>query len=72
MMGDAKHRERLGMVMAQLDAAGESPFLDLCELVLMLSERTDGMIKFNHPRVVVHIKLARRARGCATGVAKAG
>ena len=53
---DPAQRERLALILAQLDAAGGSTFLDLCELVLMLSERIDGSIKWEHPRVVVHIK----------------
>lgn len=62
MMGDTPHRERLLPVLEQLDAAKESTFLDLCELLLMLSERVDGSIKWNHPRVLVHIKQKRKAR----------
>lgn len=54
-----EHRARLAPILQQLDDAGQSTFLDLCELVLMLSERTDGMLKFDHERVKVHIKLKR-------------
>ena len=51
-----RRRLRLSPVLEQLDAARESTFLDLCELLLMLSERVEGSIKWNHPRVLVHIK----------------
>lgn len=60
-------RERLRPILDQLDAAGESTFLDLCELVLMLSERIEGSIKWSHPRVVVHIKQKPRARKVVAG-----
>lgn len=53
---DMSQRERLTPILAQLDAAGQSPFLDLCELLLMLSERIGGSIKWNHPRVLVHVR----------------
>lgn len=56
-------RERLAPILAHLDAAKESTFLDLCELLLMLSERIDGSIKWDHPRVLVHIKQRRRPKG---------
>ena len=36
--------------------------MDLCELVLMLAERTEMMIKWNHPRVLVHIKMKKKVR----------
>lgn len=54
-------RERLTPVLAEIDAFQGSTFLDLCELVLMVAERTDGSIKFTHPRVTVHIKQLRRS-----------
>ena len=65
MMGTAAHRERLRPILQQLDASGESVFLDLCELVLMLSERVEGSIKWSHPRVVVHIKQRPREKKAA-------
>jgi hypothetical protein len=56
-------RERLKPIMAQLEASGHSVFLDLCELVLMLAEREQyGMVKWNHPRAMVHIKMQRAKR----------
>ena len=56
-------RERLKPIMAQLEAGGHSVFLDLCELVLMFAEQERyGMIKWNHPRVMVHIKMQRAKR----------
>ena len=51
-----RRRRRLDPLLEQMDAAKESTFLDLCELLLMLSERVEGSIKWNHPRVLVHIK----------------
>lgn len=56
LAGSPEHRERLRPILAELDASGHSTFLDLCELVLMLSEQVDGSIKWTHPRVLVHIK----------------
>lgn len=53
--GDQR-RARLETVLAQLDAAGTSAFLDLCELLVLLSQRTDGSITWKHPRVLVRIK----------------
>jgi hypothetical protein len=58
-----EHRERLRPILAQLEASGHSAFLDLCELLLMFAETMPyGMIKWNHPRVLVHIKHERRPR----------
>ena len=57
-----RRRERLAPILAELEAAGESSFLDLCEMLLMLSERVTGMIKWSHPRVLVHIKHPRNAK----------
>lgn len=52
-----KRKSRLRPVLAQLDAAGEGTFLDLCELLLLYAETMpQGMIKWTHPRVTVHIK----------------
>jgi hypothetical protein len=56
-------RERLAPVLAQLDAMGRSVFLDLCELLLMLADRIDGSIKWEHPRVTVYIKRRKTAKG---------
>ena len=59
----AKRKERLAPILAQLDAAGESTFLDLCELLVMFSEKMPyGMVKWNHPRVLVHIKMRREPK----------
>jgi len=60
--GSSEHRERLAPILAQLDAEGYSTFLDVCELVLMLAERTDGMLQWDHPRVTVHIKMKKKVR----------
>lgn len=46
----------------QFIAEHELTFLDLCELVLAMSTKVRGMIKWNHPRCVVHIKHAPRKR----------
>lgn len=58
---DTAQRERLRPILAQLDASRESTFLDLCELLLLLSERVEGSIKWSHSRVLVHIKRPRAA-----------
>jgi hypothetical protein len=64
-----EHRERLRPILAQLDAAGKSTFLDLCELVLMVAEGIDGSIKWDHPRVTVHIRKKPRPKASkAVGV----
>jgi hypothetical protein len=47
---------RLRPVLQQLKEMKQSVFLDLCELVLMLAEEIDGSIKWDHPRVVVHVR----------------
>lgn len=53
----AERRERLRPVLASLEAIpGNAVFLDLCELVLMLAEKIDGSVKWDHPRVVVHVR----------------
>lgn len=69
--GSPEHRARLLPVMAELDAAGESVFLDLCELVTMLSERVGGSLEFESDRVHVQIRqkcvAERRARKRRTG-----
>ena len=57
-----ERRARLQPILDALDASGYSTFLDLCELLLLLSERVGGMIKFTHPRILVHIKHPRPAR----------
>lgn len=62
---DLAQRERLAPILAELDAMPGATFLDLCELVLMLSERVDGSIKWEHPRVTVHIKQKVRLQGDA-------
>lgn len=64
---------RLAPILAQLEAMGDghggSTFLDLCQLVLMYSEQVAGTIKWNHPRVLVHIKQRKAARAPAVGAA---
>jgi hypothetical protein len=55
-----KHRARLQPILETLDASGQSVFLDLCELTMMLAERVDGTIKFEHARVTVHIKKKKK------------
>lgn len=59
-------RRRLAPVLATLEAMDQSVFLDLCELVVMVSEKVTGMIKFTTPRVVVHIKLPKKAKAAGT------
>ena len=50
-------RERLRSVLDGLKAIPKNaPFLDLCELVLLLAEEMGGSVKWDHPRVVVHIR----------------
>lgn len=49
-------RARLSSVLADLDAAGQGTFMDLCDLVRMFAERTTMMIKWNHPLALVHVK----------------
>lgn len=62
-----ERRARLRRVLAELDAAGYSAFLDLCEMLVMEANRTvHGMMKWNHPRVLVHIKHPPRAKKVAT------
>lgn len=64
---EEERRTRLSSVMAQLDAAKQGTFLDLCELVTMFAERTECMLKWSHPRgVVVHIK-HKKSPGKAKG-----
>lgn len=58
----AEHRARLAPVLAQLEAAGESVFLDLCVLTEMLAERVGGSLRWNSTRVTVHIKQKRKAK----------
>jgi hypothetical protein len=52
----AERQARLRPVLGQLKQSEHSAFLDLCELVLMLAEEIDGSIKWDHPRVVVHVR----------------
>jgi hypothetical protein len=58
----AEHRERLRPILAQLDAARKSTFLDLCELLLMVAEGMDGSLKWDHPRITVHIRKKPRVK----------
>ncbi len=51
-----QRRERLAHVLEKLDADSQGTFLDLCELLLMFADRSQMMIKWNHPRVLVHLK----------------
>lgn len=58
----AERKQRLERVLTDLDRAGRGTFLDLCELVELYARRVQGMIKWNHPRVLVHIKHVPRAK----------
>lgn len=50
-------RARLSLVLEGLKAIPRNaPFLDLCELLLLHAEAVEGSIKWDHPRVVVHIR----------------
>lgn len=55
-------RARLGRVLAELDREGRGTFLDLCELVVLYAERVNGMMKWQGPRVVVHIQHPQRVK----------
>lgn len=57
---------RLRPLLEELDRQGQAVFLDLCELLLMLSERIDGSIEWDHPRVLVKV----RQKVVATRIAK--
>ncbi len=57
-----QRRARLRPVLAALDTAGESSFLDLCEMLSMLSEKIDGSVRWEDARVNVHIRRRARAR----------
>jgi hypothetical protein len=61
-----QRQDRLRPILDQLKASKNSAFLDLCELVLMYAAEVDGSIKWDHPRVVLHI----RQRLTATRIAK--
>lgn len=59
--------DRLRPILDQLKAVpNNAVFLDLCELTLMLAAEIDGSIKWDHPRVVIHI----RQRQTAARIAK--
>lgn len=47
---------RLRPVLDELRGQGHAVFLDLCELLLMLSDGIDGSIEWDHPRVVVKVR----------------
>lgn len=53
---DAERETRLWPVLDALDAQGQGVFLDLCELLLMLSKRMEGSVEWDHPRVVVKVR----------------
>lgn len=40
----------------ELKGQGRAVFLDLCELMLMLSTEIEGSIEWDHPRVVIKIR----------------
>jgi hypothetical protein len=52
----AERQARLRPVLEQLLAQGQSVFLDLCELLLMLSDDIEGSVEWDHPRVVVKVR----------------
>lgn len=47
---------------AQLIQEHALGFLDICLLAVVFAEQIDGMLKWTHPRVVVHIKRPPRAK----------
>lgn len=51
-----ERRARLRPVLDQLKGQGQAVFLDLCELILMLSSEIKGSIEWDHPRVVVKVR----------------
>jgi len=54
---DEARRARLKPVLDGLKAIpGNAVFLDLCELTLMLAEDIGGSVKWDHPRVVIHVR----------------
>lgn len=59
--GSPEHRARLQPILELLQIPGQSVFLDLCEMVLMVAERIDGSLEWDHPRVVVYIRQKRSA-----------
>ena len=59
--GSRAHRKRLQPILDQLEVAGESVFLDLCELLLMVSERVEGSLEWSHSRVLVRIQRRKKA-----------
>lgn len=53
---DAEREARLRPLLNQLKGQGQAVFLDLCELLLMLSHDIEGSIEWDHPRVVVKVR----------------
>lgn len=61
-----QRRSRLQPILDQLKAVpNNAVFLDLCELTLMLAAEIDGSIKWDHPRVVVHVRQRKTAANIA-------
>ena len=56
-----EHRERLRPLLDLLKGHGRSEILDLCELMLMVAETTDGSLEWDHPRVLVKIRQKKAA-----------
>lgn len=52
----AERQARLRPMLGQLEGHGQSVFIDLCELLLMLSVEIDGSIEWDSPRVLVKIR----------------
>jgi len=52
----AEREVRLRPVLEQLRASGQSVFLDLCELLLLLAQEIEGAIQWDHPRVLVRVR----------------
>jgi hypothetical protein len=73
----ADRRLRLRPLLSSLqNRKGGSAFLDLCEMLLMVSDHIEGSIMWDHPRVVVKVRqivaakrIAKR-RGVELAIAK--
>jgi hypothetical protein len=62
----AERRLRLRPLLSSLEnRKGGSAFLDLCEMLLMLSDDIDGSIEWDHPRVLVKIRQIANANRIA-------
>lgn len=56
-----ERRARLRPIVQSLIDHGDSVFLDLFEMALMIADLTDGSITFDSPRVVLKVLLPRSA-----------